>query len=237
VPIVARPDHVAIAVEDHTAALPRWRDELGGGLVSRFHNRGVFRGVQLRYANTAKLEILMPSEKDDDPDSFLRGFLRRFGTRVHHVTLKVADVRDAAATLGAEGFDVVDLDTSNDTWHEAFLRPSQVGGIVVQIAWSGQTDDEWAATVGIDPAPAAPGAASLEGPTLRSPDLDTAAKVWTALGGDVEQAYGALTVRWPDAPLTVRVEAGSEPEAVGLRFTGTEPLPADPASGPAVLAG
>lgn len=233
-PIDATPDHVAIAVHEHDHALPRWRDRLGGGRWSSFHNPGGFKGIQLRYVNGAKLELLMPSPEDQDPDSFLRGFLGRFGPRVHHVTLKVPDLPAAIATLEDAGFDVMDVDLSGETWRESFLRPSQVGGIVVQVAWSAWSDEQWAAETGQDPEePAGPG--ELLGPVLRHPDLDRAAAVWTALGAQVSRDDQGLTARWDGAPLEVRVLPGDRAEALGLRFRGVDPRPADPDLGPPVL--
>lgn len=233
-PLDVTPDHVAIAVSEHELALPRWQGRLGGGWWSSFHNPGRFQGVQLRYVNGAKLELLMPSPDDDDPQSFLRGFLARFGTRVHHVTLKVPDLPQAIATLEEAGFDVMDVDLSGDHWHEAFLRPSQVGGIVVQIAWSGLSDEEWArSTDQAREEPAGPG--ELVGPVLTHPDLDRAASIWSTLGATVSRDDDGLSARWDGAPLEIRIVPGERPGAEGLRFRGVDPRPADPDLGPAVL--
>lgn len=233
-PIDATPDHVAIAVHDHDRALPRWQERLGAGRWSSFHNPGRFKGVQLRYLNGVKLELLMPSHEDDDPNSFLRGFLARFGPRVHHLTLKVSDLPAAIATLDAAGFDVMDVDLSGDTWREAFLRPSQVGGLVVQIAWSAWSDEQWAESTGQLPEePTGPG--ELVGPLLCHPDLDRAEEVWSTLGAKVVRDDDGLTARWDGAPLEVRIRPGDEPAAVGLRVRGVDPRPADPHLGPPIL--
>lgn len=235
-PIDARPDHVAAALPDYRPSLVRWRDELGGAQVSRFHNAPVFRGLQLRYANHGKLELLQPSERDPSPDNFLRRFLARFGTAVHHLTLKVPDLPSAIDTLGLHGFDVIDVDLSGEHWKEGFLRPSQVGGLVVQVAWtSTRTDEEWAARAGFALEPVRPEAASLQGPLLRHPDLDAAADVWAALGADVRRDERGMLAAWEGSPLTVRVVEGDVAGPVGLRFTGTDPRPADDRLGPAVL--
>jgi catechol 2,3-dioxygenase-like lactoylglutathione lyase family enzyme len=235
VAIDARPDHVAIALPAIDPALVRWHDELGAGRVSRFHNHDVFRGMQLRYANGAKLELLCPSERDPSPDNFLRRFLERFGTRVHHVTLKVPDLAAAIDDLGRSGLEVVDVAMSDPYWKEAFLRPSQVGGIVVQVAQAAHDDGEFARRVGFEQTTPRDDAASLLGPLLVSDDLDRIGAVWAALGGDVERDGDGLLVRWPDAPLTVAIAAGDEAGALGLRFTGTSHHAHDPTLGPPII--
>lgn len=235
-PIDARPDHVAVAVPDYRPALARWKDQLGGGTVSRFHNAPVFRGTQLRFAGGGKLELLQPSEQDPSPDNFVRRFIARFGASVHHVTLKVPDLLDALARLADAGLDAVDVDQSNEHWHEAFLRPSQVGGLVVQVAWSSTTsDEEWAARIGVEIEPPRSDAAMLHGPLLRHPDLGRAAEIWTLLGAEVLQRDESVLASWPDAPLDVRVVRGDTAGPVGLRFSGASSLPADDRLGPAVL--
>ncbi|MDQ3538913.1 MAG: VOC family protein [Actinomycetota bacterium] len=227
----AQLDHVAVAVPDWEIAQRRWCDQLGGGIVA-WGDSGVFASRQLRFANGTKLELLRPAS--NDPGNFVRRFLARFGSVVHHVTFKVADLGAALDVVRAGGLDVVDVDTSGSVWHEGFLRPSQVGGLVVQVAWSGATDQEWAASIGHAPEPPAPGAAELLGPTLRHPDLERARAVWTLLGAMITEEDGALRCRWPDSHLDVVIEPGEPAGPVALRMRGTPSLPAVDGTGPAV---
>jgi catechol 2,3-dioxygenase-like lactoylglutathione lyase family enzyme len=232
--ITAVPDHVAVAVHDMDAAAKRWRDELGGGWAGPRHDQAdaPFGTRQLRYAGGAKLELLEPLGT-----GFARSFLERYGPRIHHITLKVESLLPAVETLRDADFDVVDVFAEGDLWHEAFLRPSQVGGLIVQVAWSGRSDAEWAEWLGGEPEPAAPDAARLLGPTLTHPDLDQAADVWQTLGGRVESDDDAFVVHWENSPLNVRVEVGPTPEPVGLRFAGAPELEADGVAGPPTLSG
>ena len=241
-PLETDPDHVAIAVPDIDGALARWRDALGGRVQWRFHTPTVFRGAAVQFRNEAFLEILMPSEAEErtrqagGPSGFVRSFLDRFGASVHHVTLKVPDFAEALATLADEGFDLVDVNGDDPHWQEVFLRPSQVGGLVVQVACTDRSNEEWARADDTEvPAPPDAGARLL-GPQLVHDDLDEAARVWTALGGSVGEDDGALLVSWPGRPLTVAIRPGDDRRAVGLRFTDATPRPADPVLGPPVLA-
>ena len=231
-PIDARPDHVAIAVPDWDAAEARWVGQLGGR-VSSWSQNPAFRTRQYRFVNDAKLEFIAPVE---GADSFVGHFLEKFGARVHHLTLKVPDIHEAIAQLEDSGFDVVDVRTEGRRWREAFLRPSQVGGLVVQVAWTGMTDEEWWREHDFVPEPVGPDAAALLGPTLRHPDLDRAREVWTALGADVALDGDHLLCSWGDAPLTVRIAAGEPAGPVGLRMGGAPELPQAPTLGPAVIA-
>ena len=241
-PLQSRPDHVAIAVPDVDAALPRWQDTLGGRVQWRFHTPTVFRGAAVQYRNDAFLEILMPSDAEErtrqagGPSGFVHTFLDRFGASVHHVTLKVPDFDEALATLSGEGFDLVDVNGDDPHWQEVFLRPSQVGGLVVQVACSDRSNEDWARANDTEVPPPPEDGARLLGPQLVHDALDEARRVWTALGGTVTEEGDGLLVSWEGEPLTIAVRAGDRRRAVALRFTGTAPRPADPALGPPVLA-
>ena len=234
-PIDAVPDHVAVAVPDIEAAAARWRDHLGGGWLAptmRSESAG-FASRQLRYPGGAKLELLEPV----GDDGFATRFLHRLGARIHHVTLKVPALLPAVEQLRDEGFDVVDVFAEGEMWHEAFLRPSQVGGLIVQIAWAGHSDEQFAALFDTVPEEPSSDAAILHGPSLVHPDLSAAGAVWSTLGAEVVEADGGLDVSWHDAPLTVRIDRGDPASAVGVRFTGCAPLEQDPKLGAATLPG
>jgi methylmalonyl-CoA/ethylmalonyl-CoA epimerase len=233
----ARPDHVAAAVPDFDAADARWRDRLGGSWASWFHNRRAgFRARQLRFRGDAKLELLQPSEVDPSDDNFVRRVLERFGSRVHHVTLKVPDLAAAIATVTAEGLEVVDVFDTDPVWKEAFVRPSLIGGIIVQLAEAHLSDDDWAAAHGQQPEDPRDDGAVLVGPLLQHDDLDRARAVWTTLGATVTvEGPDRLVASWDGAPLSVTVRRGSGARPVGLLFEGAPPLPDDPVLGPAVL--
>jgi catechol 2,3-dioxygenase-like lactoylglutathione lyase family enzyme len=229
------PDHVAVAVPDFDAADARWRDQLGGRWVAWFHAHGYFRSRQSRFRGGAKLELLMPSETDPSPGNFVRRYLDRFGAQVHHVTLKVPDLHPALETLAGMGLDAVDVDDRNDVWQEAFLRPSQVGGLIVQVAWARHTDADWAAMHDYTPEEPPADGARLVGPLLSHPDLDRAAWLWSTLGAQVDEVGGQLVARWADAALQVRIQPGDTAGPVGLVFDGAPPLDRDPTLGARVI--
>lgn len=232
-PIESVADHVAIMVPEVAAAAARWHDHLGGGWVlPRFvQDDASFAGRQVRYRNGAKLEILEPA----GPEGFAATFLERFGPRIHHVTLKVPSLPDAVEHIRSHGYDVVDVFAEGDVWHEAFLRPSQVGGFIVQVAWARDTDAERAADVEGHPEPPRPDGAELLGPSFEHRDLEAAAALWKVLGAEVEGDDDVLRVGWAHAPLTIELRRGASPTPLGLRFAGTGPLAYEEATGAAVL--
>lgn len=232
--LAATLDHVAVAVADPAEAAIRWVDQLGAVPLAGTDS-GVFATRQLRFTGGGKLELISPSPDDPTPTNFVRRFIARHGTRIHHLTLAVPDIDEAVATAREAGLDVVDISTGDPHWKEAFLRPGQVGGVVVQLAWASQTDDEWVAALGRPPAVPAPDGPRLLGPVLRHTDLDRAQALWRLLGADVEVGRGRLTARWTDCPMDVVVLEHEVSEPGGLRMAGTAALPAADGIGPAVI--
>lgn len=233
-PITSIPDHVAVAVPAIDTAATRWRDELGGGwAMPRFPLEDAgFATRQLRYRGDAKLELLEPL----GPDTFAGRFVMRYGASIHHLTLKVPALLPAVQAVRDAGYDIVDVLTEGDIWHEAFLRPSQVGGMIVQLAWAGRSDAEWAELARATPETPAPDGAILRGPTLTNPDLESARTLWRLLGAEVDDHDGVLRAWWPGSPLDVHIAPGERAGSVGLRLDGSQPLEADAELGPATLA-
>jgi catechol 2,3-dioxygenase-like lactoylglutathione lyase family enzyme len=227
-------DHVAIAVDDWATAETRWRAQLGAGRSSIGTNP-TFGSRQLQFAGGGKLELLSPPDVAAD-DNFVRRFLERFGSVLHHLTFKVPELHPALETLAAAGLDAVDVNDSFEHWHEAFLRPSQIGGLVVQIASTPFDDDDWAAFTGFTREAPRTDAAVLHGPLLRHPDIAQARMTWTALGARIaDEVPGQLRCSWPDSPLDVVIEEGTPAGPVALRMTGAGELPQAQGLGPAVI--
>jgi hypothetical protein len=126
-------DHVAIAVERHTDAWPRYVGDLGGVWKSGGRGPG-FAPAQVAFANGMRLEVLEPNlvEQND----FLRRFLDHSGPGPHHLTFKVGDFDQALAAVTDAGYHPIGIDRRDPEWHEAFLHPREIPGIVVQLAYA-----------------------------------------------------------------------------------------------------
>src|SRR3954453_4431633 len=123
-------DHVAVAVHSIKAALPLFRDALGGEYLMGGDSRdGSWRWVQFRYPNGGKVELLEPLG-----EGFLSGFLERRGEGLHHITFKTDDVAAAIVELESRGYEVLGVDLHHP--------PCKAHGTLIQVAWSSQPDDE-----------------------------------------------------------------------------------------------
>ena len=130
-------DHVAVAVRSIKAAVPLFRDALGGEyLMGGDAREGSWRWVQFRYPDGGKVELLEPLG-----DGFLSRFLERRGEGLHHVTFRTDDIHGAIAQVEAMGYELVDVSLEGPHWKEAFLRPSKAHGTLIQLAWSAHPDE------------------------------------------------------------------------------------------------
>lgn len=222
----ARIDHVAVATADLAAAQKRWI-AIGAAPVAGADLR-TFAFEQVRTGTGAKIELISTSAHPPAGGSFIDAFLARFGGgTIHHVTIKVPSLPAAADAVAEAGLEVIDYDDSEPTWMEFFLRPSQVGGLVAQVAQASQSDAEWARSIGRDVHPT-PGsdAPALHAVRLTSTDLTASREVWTLLGARVAPLAGphdGIRARWADAPLALEIvptPPGGRAEPVGLVMTG-----------------
>jgi methylmalonyl-CoA epimerase len=124
-------DHTAIAVHSIGAALPLYRDLLGGqpSAFERLLDKG-FMWLTLRYPNGSQVELLEPVGSN----GFLQTFLARYGEGTHHMTFMVGDLRHAVEQARAAGFRVVDEDYRDPRWQEAFISPRSAFGTIIQLA-------------------------------------------------------------------------------------------------------
>jgi methylmalonyl-CoA/ethylmalonyl-CoA epimerase len=142
-------DHIAVAVERHADAWPRFGADLGGTWYAAGPGDG-FTWAQLAFANGMRLEVLEPA--DLERNDFLRRFLDRHGPGPHHLTFKVGDIAEALDAATASGRTPVGVNLSHPGWKEAFLHPQDALGVVVQLAQAA-ADDEWSPPVAGFPAP------------------------------------------------------------------------------------
>jgi len=124
-------DHIGIAVGDLNAALAFYKDALGLEIdppedVASQHVRAHFIP-----AGEAALELL-EATADDSP---IAKFVAKRGPGLHHITLRVDDIRAALAELKAKGVRLID-ESPREGAHGslvAFVHPSSAHGVLVEL--------------------------------------------------------------------------------------------------------
>ena len=129
--MTARLDHVGIAVSDVHAALAFYRDALGLEVhapeeVASQHVRAWFIPV-----GEATLELLESTASGSAIDRFLQ----KRGPGLHHVTLRVPDLRTALARLVERGIRLIDIEPRPGAEGAlvAFIHPSASHGVLVEL--------------------------------------------------------------------------------------------------------
>ena len=124
-------DHIGIAVADLGAALAFYRDALGLDVeppedVPAQRVRAHFVPV-----GGAAIELLEATAED----SPIARFVARRGPGLHHVTLRVDDIREALARLKARDVRLIDEEPREGAHGSlvAFIHPSSAHGVLVEL--------------------------------------------------------------------------------------------------------
>lgn len=129
-------DHLGIAVAKLDDALPFWRDLLGMELAAiEVVESEKVRVAILRPkgdAHAARVELLEPTS----PDSPIAKHLEKRGPGIHHVAMKVDDVRARMAALAAAGKPALDAEPRVGAGGclVAFLHPKLAGGVLLELS-------------------------------------------------------------------------------------------------------
>ncbi len=124
-------DHIGIAVQDIEAALAFYRDSLG--LEVEAPEDVLTQRVRARHIPVGgpKLELLEATT----PDSAIAKYLEKRGPGLHHITLRVEDIRAALAHLTARGVRLVDTEPRPGAEDAlvAFIHPSSAHGVLIEL--------------------------------------------------------------------------------------------------------
>src|SRR5262245_8481483 len=127
-------DHVGIAVKDVDAALAFYRDALG--LEVEEPEEVTTQRVRARHipVGGSKLELLEATASD----SAIAKYIEKRGPGIHHITLRVEDIRAALDQLKSRGIRLVDSEPRPGAEHAlvAFIHPSAAHGVLVELKQS-----------------------------------------------------------------------------------------------------
>ena len=124
-------DHIGIAVGDLGQALAFYRDALG--LEVEPPEEVSSQGVRVHFVpvGEATIELIEPTSAD----SPIARFLEKRGPGVHHVTLRVDDLRDVLARLRERGIRLIDQQPRAGAEGAliAFVHPASTHGVLVEL--------------------------------------------------------------------------------------------------------
>ena len=124
-------DHVGIAVRDLEDALRFYRDALGFEIEATEEVASQRVRAHFIPLGDSAVELLEATA----PDSPIAKYLEKHGPGLHHLTLRVEDVRAALAQLKARGVRLID-ETPRPGAHGslvAFIHPSSAHGVLVEL--------------------------------------------------------------------------------------------------------
>ena len=124
-------EHIGIATPRLDEALKFWRDSLGLEVTHTevVEEQGV--RVAMLPLGEPRVELLEPT----GPQSPVAKFLEKRGPGIHHIAVRVADIRAALARLKREGARLIDEEprTGAGGCLVAFVHPSAAGGVLLEL--------------------------------------------------------------------------------------------------------
>lgn len=133
--IGVRFDRVALVVKRPTDLWAMMAESLGGRFAGSGSGQG-YGWTDLRFANGFILEGIHPETADGEQEpgsEVVERFLEKYGVGPHHLTFMVTDLAGMLERLRAAGIHAVAENHEDPTWHEAFLRPRDAQGVVLQL--------------------------------------------------------------------------------------------------------
>ncbi len=123
-------DHLGIAVRSLEEGLRFYADALGMPVCGRETVEAERVQVAMLAAGASRIELLEAA----DGDSAIAKFLAKRGPGLHHVALKVDDLRATAVRLAAAGAKVLGEPQIGAGGHEyLFVHPSSTGGVLLEL--------------------------------------------------------------------------------------------------------
>ncbi len=124
-------EHIGIAVARLDEALQFWRDALGLELV---HTEEVAeQGVRVAMlpVGEPRIELLEPTSES----SPVAKFLQKRGAGIHHIAVRVTDIRAALARLKEQGARLIDESPRVGAGGclVAFIHPATTGGVLLEL--------------------------------------------------------------------------------------------------------
>ena len=137
--MIARIDHIGIAVQSINDALAFFQDALGMKLERVDSEEGGRTQVAFLPVGTSDVELVEPQ----DADSGLAKFLAKRGEGVHHICFEVDDIDAALARLKEHGAQLIDETPRRNAqgMQYAFIHPKSAHGVLIELYQRPTTKD------------------------------------------------------------------------------------------------
>jgi methylmalonyl-CoA epimerase len=124
-------EHIGIATTSLDDALKFWRDALGLEVkhTEVVEDQGV--RVAMLPVGEPRIELLEPTSES----SPVAKFLEKRGAGIHHIAVRVPDIRAALSRLESEGARLIDVEprTGAGGCLVAFVHPASTGGVLLEL--------------------------------------------------------------------------------------------------------
>jgi methylmalonyl-CoA epimerase len=124
-------DHIGIATNAIDGSVDFWRDTLGlaVGEIEEVSQQKV--RVCMLPVGESQVELLEATS----PDSPISKFLEKRGQGIHHIAIRVDDIRGMLATLKGKGARLIDEEPRAGAGGclVAFIHPSSTGGVLLEL--------------------------------------------------------------------------------------------------------
>jgi methylmalonyl-CoA/ethylmalonyl-CoA epimerase len=129
--VIARLDHIGIAVQNIQDALQFFQNALGLELDHVALEEGGKTQVAFLPVSGSEVELVESS----DPESGLSKYLAKRGEGIHHICFEVSDIDGALARLKENGAQLIDetprLNASGTRY--AFIHPKSAHGVLIEL--------------------------------------------------------------------------------------------------------
>ena len=124
-------EHIGIATPRIDDALEFWGDALGLEVTHREEVAEQGVRVAMLPVGEPRIELLEPT----GPASPVARFLEKRGAGIHHIAVRVDDIRAALARLKAKGARLIDEEPRRGAGNclVAFVHPSTAGGVLLEL--------------------------------------------------------------------------------------------------------
>ena len=133
-------EHIGIATRALSEALLFWRDALGLEVSETEEVSGQKVRVAMLPVGESRVELLEPTSED----SPIAKFIEKRGAGIHHIAVRVSDIRESLARLKEQGIRLVDETPRIGAGGclVAFVHPSSANGVLLELVEHTQSHTE-----------------------------------------------------------------------------------------------